>query len=299
MSAIISIMDKFWSFVGQSDQKRLATLPEPDTLTRVTDLRYLDDGDPMHMLDVYYPKGTTEPLPVIIDVHGGGWMYGDKELNRLYCLTLASRGYTVFNMSYRLVPAVTVNEQLQDVMCALQWIETHLGDYPCLTERILLTGDSAGGFLAGYAAALLSSKALRRVFDTADCSLKLSMLALTSPVCYMDDKGVMGVYTRKMWGDNYKRKPTAPYMNISAMLRAGKLPPTFLVTSSGDFMALQQTRRLAHELRGKGVEVDFMEFPPFEGENLPHVFSVIHPESEPARLTIDRMLGMFDRIGPV
>ncbi|MBQ4364659.1 MAG: hypothetical protein II804_00150, partial [Clostridia bacterium] len=86
MSAIISIMDKFWGFVGQSDRKRLATLPEPDTLTRVTDLRYLDDGDPMHMLDVYYPEGTAEPLPVIIDVHGGGWMYGDKELNRLYCL---------------------------------------------------------------------------------------------------------------------------------------------------------------------------------------------------------------------
>ena len=296
MSFIISAMDKFWSFVGKEDQKRLATLPEPEGITRITDLRYLDDGDPMHMLDVYYPEGTTAPLPVIIDVHGGGWMYGDKELNRLYCLTLAKRGYTVFNMSYRLVPQVTVDEQIRDVMCALQWIEQHLGDYPAQPDKILLTGDSAGGFLAAYAAALLSSKALRSVFDTVDCSLKLTMLALTSPVAYMDDKGYMGVYTRKMWGDDYKRKPTAPYMNVSAMLRSGKFPPTFLVTSSGDFMALKQTRRLARELEGKGVDVDFMEFPTFEGEDLPHVFSVIYPDNKPGRMTIDRMLAMFERV---
>ena len=222
-----------WGVTEMMDQKRLATLKEPENVTRITDIPYLDDGDPMHKLDVYYPDGTTDPLPVIIDVHGGGWMYGDKELNRLYCLTLAARGYTVFNMSYRLVPVVTVNEQIQDVMCALKWIEAHLADYPAQADRILLTGDSAGGMLAGFAAALLSSRALRSVFDTVDCSLKLSMLALTSPVAYMDEKGVMGVYTRKMWGDDYRRKPTAPYMNISALLRAGKLPPTFLVTSSG------------------------------------------------------------------
>ena len=296
MSVIISIMDKFWSFVGKEDQKRLATLPEPEGVVRITDLCYLDDGDPMHMLDVYYPEGTNAPLPVIIDVHGGGWMYGDKELNRLYCLTLAKRGYTVFNMSYRLVPQVTVDEQIRDVMCALQWIQTHLDDYPAQPDKIMLTGDSAGGFLAAYAAALLSSKALRSVFDTVDCDLKLTMLALTSPVAYMDDKGYMGVYTRKMWGDDYKSKPTAPYMNVSAMLRAGKMPPTFLVTSSGDFMALKQTRRLAHELEGKGVDVDFMEFPTFEGEDLPHVFSVIYPDNKPGRLTIDRMLNMFTRV---
>ena len=296
MSAILSIMDKFWGVTEMMDQRRLATLKEPDAVTRITDIPYLDDGDPMHQLDVYYPDGTTDPLPVIIDVHGGGWMYGDKELNRLYCLTLASRGYTVFNMSYRLVPTVTVNEQIRDVMCALQWIEAHLCDYPCQPDRILLTGDSAGGMLAGFAAALLSSRALRSVFDTVDCSLKLSMLALTSPVAYMDEKGVMGVYTRKMWGDDYRRKPTAPYMNISALLRAGKLPPTFLVTSSGDFMALQQTRKLAHELKGKGVPVDFMEFPTFEGQDLPHVFSVVHPESKAAKLVFDRMLDMFEQV---
>ena len=296
MAGILSIMDKFWGVTGMMDQKRLATLAEPENVTRITDLPYLDDGDPLHLLDVYYPDGTQDPLPVIIDVHGGGWMYGDKELNRLYCLTLAARGYTVFNMSYRLVPQVTVNEQLQDVMCALQWIEAHLKDYPAQSDRILLTGDSAGGMLASFAAALLSSKALRSVFDTVDCSLKLSMLALTSPVAYMDEKGIMGVYTRKMWGDNYKRKPTAPYMNISALLRAGKLPPTFLVTSSGDFMALGQTRKLAHELKGKGVKVDFMEFPTFEGEDLPHVFSVIHPEGKPAKLVFDRMLDMFNQV---
>ncbi len=113
-----------------------------------------------HLLDVYYPEGTKADakLPVIIDIHGGGWMYGDKDLNKYYCLELANRGYVVFNMSYRLAPDVTVNEQLQDCAEALKWINENMESYPCDRSRILLTGDSAGGQLCAYSAALLQMR---------------------------------------------------------------------------------------------------------------------------------------------
>lgn len=93
-------------------------------MTEVEDIAYIDDGNVYHKLDVMYPDNlkSGEKLPVIIDIHGGGWMYANKDLNDNYCLSLADRGYVVFNISYRLVPDVTVNEQIQDVAYALKWI---------------------------------------------------------------------------------------------------------------------------------------------------------------------------------
>lgn len=293
MSVVFPIMHLFWKYVKHTDDVRLATQTEPADIARVYDLPYLDDGDPYHTIDVYYPVGQEAPLPVIIDVHGGGWMYGDKELNRMYCLNLAKRGYLVFNMSYRLAPKVTIPEQLQDVMAAMCWIEKHIAEYPCNPDKILLTGDSAGAQLASFTAALLTSAELREVFDVPACGLKLTALGLVSPVVYLDAGGYMGVYTTKLWGKDYKKQRTYPFMNLDALLPFAKMPPTFLVASSGDFMAKDMARRAYADFRARGIPVTLMDFPTFEGEDLPHVFSVIYPESKAGIMAIEGMLKVF------
>lgn len=73
---------------------------------------------PMHTLNLYRPLGAEGPLPVVVDIHGGGWMYGDRELNRAYCMYLASQGWAVMGMSYRLLPEVDLRGQVQDVLPA-------------------------------------------------------------------------------------------------------------------------------------------------------------------------------------
>lgn len=295
MSAIIGIMDKFWKICAVKDAKLHATQTEPEGITRVCDIPYLSDGDRYHLLDVYYPEsvGTDEKLPIIIDVHGGGWMYADKELNKMYCLNLAKRGFTVFNISYRLVPDVNVNEQLRDVACALRFIGSVLGDYPCDASHIMLTGDSAGGMLAVFSAALLGSEKLREVFGVCDGGLKLSCLLLTSPVSYMNNGGVMSVYTKTMWGKTSDALSTADYMNLDSLLKLSTLPPTCLITSSGDILALKQTRKAAGEIAMAGVKVKLMDYPKFKGKNLPHVFSVLEPESEAGKDAIDGAVDFY------
>ena len=290
---IYTLMDKFWKNVKKGDDKLHATQTEPENIERVYDIPYIDDNNSYHLLDVYYPEGTKENLPVIIDIHGGGWMYADKNLNRNYCLNLAKRGFTVFNVSYRLVPDVTVNEQLKDVACALKWINDNMGNYPCDRQNIMLTGDSAGGMLAVYSALILSSPVLRQLFDTVDTGMKLTTLLLTSPVSYMNESGIMGVYTKVMWGEDYRFKDTYNYMNVDDILDHGVLPPTFLLTSSGDFMALKQTRKLYSQLQERGITSKLMDFPKFEGKNLPHVFSVLEPESKPGVIAIDTAIRFY------
>ncbi|MDE6470457.1 MAG: alpha/beta hydrolase [Eubacterium sp.] len=291
---IIKVMQMVWKFCSEGDMKKHAAQTPPDNIYEVTDLAYIDDGNIYHQLDVYYPEGTTEKLPVIIDIHGGGWMYGNKELNKYYCLALASRGYVVFNINYRLVPDVTVNEQLQDCAYALKWISENMQNYPCDTENILLTGDSAGGQLAVYSAALFQSEKLREVFDVVDGGLQPNALLLTSPVSYMNDGSAFSMYTKILWGKNYKDKATYEYMNLDQIIDYVQLPPTYLITSSGDTLAHSQTLKAAELLESKGVQTELADYGKVDGKKQVHVFSVLYPFDTAGVTAIDEALAFFE-----
>ena len=290
MSIFFSICKAFWKTVEKSDTKNIASQTEPEGIKRICNISYIDDGNPLHLLDVYYPENSPEKLPVIIDIHGGGWMYGTKELNKIYCLNLSKRGYTVFNISYRLVPEVTVYEQLKDVMAALEYISLHLGEYPCDADNIMITGDSAGGMLASYATALISSEKLRGVFGTAAPAMKQKALLLTSPVASAKKQGIMSIYTTKMWGKDYKKAPGYGYMNFDEIASEADFPPTCLITSSGDSMARRQTIEQAELLKNKGVDVLLLDYPKYDGVDLPHVFSVLASESNAGKDAIEKAL---------
>lgn len=294
MSVLNKILGAFWGNTKKQDDKRIATLKWPANIVESRDNAYIDDGNPMHLIDVCYPEGATEKLPVIIDVHGGGWMYGDKELNKNYCHNLAKRGYVVFVMSYRLYPEVTADEQLRDVAASLKWISEHMDEYPCDREKILLTGDSAGGMLAGFTALISSSEVLREAYGTADHGLSFDAVCLTSPMLYMDPKHISGVYTRIALGKDFRNKPWGEYVNLDDLLKVGKMPPTILVTSTGDILAREHTLMGAEELRKNGVETRLLDFPKQDdGKELPHVFAILYPEKKPSVEAIESMLQFF------
>lgn len=290
------ILALFWKNTERMDNERIATLHFPEGVYESNNHEYLPDGHKYHKLDVYYPENTEGKLPVVIDIHGGGWMYGDKELNKNYCLTLAKRGNVVFNMSYRLYPEVTAVEQLRDVAAALIWIKDNLDAFPCDKNSICLTGDSAGGMLAAFTAMLSVSEKMRELFSVPDFGLSFNAVGLTSAMGYMDDGSPVSFYTRIMLGGKgYKKEKWAPYVNIDKVLELGEMIPTFMVTSSGDSIALKQVLRAAEDFRKKGVETELMNFGEYEGKALPHVFSVLYPESEPSARNIDAMLAFFKK----
>ena len=294
---IDKIFGAFWQNTKRMDDKRIATLTPPAGLVEVNDIFYLDDGHKHHQLDVYYPKGTKkdDKLPVLIDIHGGGWMYGDKELNKYYCLELATKGYVVFNMSYRLYPEVGANQQLQDIAHCLLWINEHLCDYPCDTDNIYLTGDSAGGMLAAFTAMLSESAKMRELYETVDFSLKFNAVGLTSPVPRMNGEFPMNYYTKKMLGKGFPKEPWSAYVNLEDILTLGKMPPSFLLTSSGDFLARKETRLAAELFKKEGVDCQLMDFEKWNGVDLPHVFPVIYPFNEESQRAINEMLAFFKR----
>ena len=99
-------------------------------------------------LDLYLPNNPSGPTPVLMMIHGGGWVQGTKEGQVLRMLPYLEMGWAVVNVTYRLVQASRAPAAVEDCLCALQWIARHAEDYNFDLTRIVTSGNSAGGHLA-------------------------------------------------------------------------------------------------------------------------------------------------------
>ncbi len=147
------------------DTLRDEGLTTPDDITRFDDIVYGEDAI-WNLLDVYKPKDKVDQkLPVIVSVHGGGWVYGDKGLYQFYCMNLAQRGFAVVNYSYRLAPENRFPAALEDSARVVEWIFAKAEKYGLDTNNIFLIGDSAGAQLAGQLCALTYNQTFASHFD--------------------------------------------------------------------------------------------------------------------------------------
>lgn len=100
-------------------------------------------------LDVYRPKvKNPKKLPTLIWIHGGGWRGGSKESYSLRVLSWLEMGWNVVNVEYRLTGVARAPAAVEDCRCALRWVFENAGMYSFDTERIVVSGQSAGGHLA-------------------------------------------------------------------------------------------------------------------------------------------------------
>ena len=99
-------------------------------------------------LDLYRPAFAEGSLPVVVVVHGGGWTSGDKrdlpDLNEY----LASRGYVVASVQYRLAPQWPFPAQQRDVSAAINYVKNLADIHSLDPERLALIGRSSGGQIA-------------------------------------------------------------------------------------------------------------------------------------------------------
>lgn len=101
-------------------------------------------------LDIYRPTHIPQGgCPVLLQIHGGAWMMGDKGGQALPLMYhLASRGWICVAANYRLSPSVGFPTHLEDCKRALCWVRRHGGDYGMDTDFVAVTGGSAGGHLS-------------------------------------------------------------------------------------------------------------------------------------------------------
>lgn len=127
-----------------SDNERDAGLVTPEDIVRYDDIVY-GQSPKEQCLDVYRPKESEgQKLPVIVSVHGGGWVYGDKELYQYYCMDLAQRGFAVVNFTYRLAPENKFPAMIEDTNSVFAWVLANGETYGFDLDHVFAVGDSAG-----------------------------------------------------------------------------------------------------------------------------------------------------------
>ena len=285
LSTIIRIRFK------QGDDKRDAGLKTPDDILRKDDIVYGSDRK-RQVMDIYYPKDYEEDkLPVIVSVHGGGWVYGDKERYQYYCMDLAQRGFAVVNFTYRLAPRFKYPAQLEDVNLVFRWITDHSDEYRLDTDNIFAVGDSAGGHLLSLYCCFLNDDDAAAEYDfKAPDSLRIKAVALNCGVyeIKLDEKGM----TKTLMKDLLKEKGTDKELRqISPLYHVCKgFPDSFVMTATGDFL-LEQAMPMYEALKNKGVNAEYHCYGDDENK-LPHVFHC-NIRTEDARICNDDECDFF------
>lgn len=272
------IIKKFWEHVDKSDRKRIASQKAPEGVVCVSDIPYSSDGNKMHTLDIYYAEGTDKLQPVIFDIHGGGWVYGTKEINKYFCMNLVKYGFTVVNINYRLTTEAVFPACLQDVFAALNWLAENGKNYYADISKLAVAGDSAGGHLALITAIVSKNAELMEKLEIKTVP-EIKALGLISGAFDMEKYMSMRIfnsYKRLVFGDEFV---TNSALDIGKPFKylANTLPPTYLVSSKWDF-ARADTLSISPRLQKLGINYK-CRYITEKAKNKPiHVFNVIRPE---------------------
>ncbi len=122
------------------------------------------------------PAGSGERRPAILQIHGGGWVFGDKREQGLPLLRhMANQGWVGFNANYRLSPKATFPEMLIDLKRAVAFIREHADEYGVDPDFIAVTGGSAGGHLTALMALTQNDPRYQPGFEDADTSLQAAV----------------------------------------------------------------------------------------------------------------------------
>ncbi len=102
-------------------------------------------------LDLHVPDGAG-PFPAAILVHGGGFDEGSRSTNvRPLFEPLANAGFAWFSIDYRMAPEFKFPQANEDLNSAIKWVKAHASEYKVDASKLVIIGESAGGFLVNYA----------------------------------------------------------------------------------------------------------------------------------------------------
>ena len=134
------------------------------------------------MLDVWLPEDAVPGLqPVVVQIHGGGWIAGTRGEASHWNRWLNERGYVVFDLEYRMPPPERWKDEVADVKCALGWVVANATKYQLDPARISTMGFSAGGHLAMLAAYSVDDPELPASCDVPRVPIR-SVINLYGPV---------------------------------------------------------------------------------------------------------------------
>lgn len=270
---------------------RSATLPSSIDVATVEDLT-IDGRDGPIPVRAYRP-GRAELLPLVVYLHGGGWVIGDLETHDNICRMIAdATPCAVLSVDYRLAPEHPFPAAVHDAIDATRWASDHADELGADPARLAVAGDSAGGNLAAVvaldardsggppiAAQLLVYPATDNEFESPSMIENASGYFLEVPAI----RWFHGHYlSRASDADDWRASP------IRAASLAG-LPPALVITAQYDPLR-DQGRAYAERLAAEGTPAEVHDY-----DGMFHGFFGMNDLIEPAAVAFDDAVGFLRR----
>ena len=284
-----------WKATGKLDQHRLKRQQVPQGVQVYKNIRYRDDDLPAHVLDVYVPHGTQGLLPTIVNVHGGGWVYGNKELYQNYGMALSKQGFAVVNIDYRLAPANPHPAQVQDVLWALSWLRVHGSEYHADPDNVSLCGDSAGAYISALAACLCTTPHLADFYQVKPANTHFNANGVCCGVFDMETVFTCRFprkkdHIRMVFGRrDYKASPYYAYSSVLANMTE-QFPPCYILGTQCDGLCGESVR-MAQRCAQLGI-VHHARIWSKRHKKLSHVFH-LNPAFEESLISMKEMCAFF------
>lgn len=279
----MSLLGKAFKYICTiSDRIRDRGQKIPPDIEVDANISYVFCGGKYNLLDVSRPKGVEGRLPVIVNVHGGAYVYGTKRVYKYYAASLASRGFAVINFNYHLAPKYRFPYQLSELNAVMCWIEDNAERRNFDINNVFLVGDSAGAQMASHYATIITNPAYAAnfPFELAD-KCKIRALALNCGIYDFPDltkplKGehaVFGLDPRPLLRDYIGKDFSAVDKMLHITENMTKdFPPAYIATSEYDF--LKQNALPFHErLKSIGVETKYKLYGAPGNKRVAHVFN--------------------------
>ncbi|SEH52786.1 Acetyl esterase/lipase [Mycolicibacterium rutilum] len=228
------------------------------------------DGKPLS-LNIHRPPGGDRPAPVLVFVHGGGWVAGDRGAHSDDLRWFADRGWLTISVGYSLS---SPSRHLWDVLhgqiaCALTWVGDNAARYGGDAQRLSLTGDSAGGNLAINVAYLRAADRLRSSCGgavPAVAAVSALYPAVDPAALYDNDYPVTGPRARAMaaayTGGSPDQYPQRYRSIASATHISAAAPPTLIVLPESDHLVPPaETVTFVDQAHAVGVQTQLVTVP--------------------------------------
>jgi len=229
----------------------------------VPNIIYLRANNWENKVDVYAPRNAAGPTPVVMYIHGGGWVGGNKEANVLRVLPYLEMGWAVVNVGYRLGQVSLAPAAVEDCRCALRWVIRNAKEYNFDPARIIVTGNSAGGHLALTTGMIPASAGLDRICPGTE---PLGVAAVINwygiaDVADLIDGPNTKTYAVQWLGSLPDRVEVARRVSPLTYVRRD-LPPILSIHGDADpVVPYQQATRLTQSLKDAGVASELFTVP--------------------------------------
>ena len=243
------------------------------------DIRYAPGAGRRHLLDVYRPVAGCRDAPVLLQIHGGAWVIGDKRQQALpLMMHLAARGWVCVAANYRLSPKATFPDHLVDVKRALRWLREHVAEFGGDPDFLAITGGSAGGHLSALAALTPGDPEYQPGFEDADTSVEAcvpfyGVFDVANELASPQHRSLEGFLEQVVMKCSREENPRA-YEKASPLHRVNAdAPPFFVVHGTHDSLApVEDARALVARLRATSRNrVAYAELPGAQ-----HAFELFH-----------------------